>query len=307
MNNNQMELSRMESRYITPVVTIFDDKGRVDIEQNRQVYDSLSTKVSGFVTMGSTGEFFALDMNSSKTLIDLCGNYPKRDMKVYAGASRLDVNESIELANYANEQGVDGVMIISPYYFPLDDEGVFRFYSTIAEKTSAKIFIYNFPERTGYSVSPEVCLRLADKYPHIIGLKDTIPDTNHTAQVIDVVKSRIPHFEVYAGYDNNFAHVVLSGGNGCIGGLSNIIPQFFASWMNAFAKSDLVLVAKHQQRVDQLMAIYGVNAPFIPTFKKALQLKGVINSDRCSSPFIGLNSVQTEQLQQLLALADSPL
>ncbi|MEQ5111245.1 dihydrodipicolinate synthase family protein [Providencia vermicola] len=297
----------MESRYITPVVTIFDDKGRVDIEQNRQVYDSLSTKVSGFVTMGSTGEFFALDMNSSKTLIDLCGNYPKRDMKVYAGASRLDVNESIELANYANEQGVDGVMIISPYYFPLDDEGVFRFYSTIAEKTSAKIFIYNFPERTGYSVSPEVCLRLADKYPHIIGLKDTIPDTNHTAQVIDVVKSRIPHFEVYAGYDNNFAHVVLSGGNGCIGGLSNIIPQFFASWMNAFAKSDLVLVAKHQQRVDQLMAIYGVNAPFIPTFKKALQLKGVINSDRCSSPFIGLNSVQTEQLQQLLALADSPL
>lgn len=307
MNNNEMEQLSMESRYITPVVTIFDDKGRVDTEQNRQVYDSLSGKVSGFVTMGSTGEFFALDMNSSKALIDLCGDYPKGDMKVYAGASRLDVNESIELANYANEQGVDGVMIISPYYFPLDEEGVFRFYSTIAEKTSAKIFIYNFPERTGYSVSPEVCLRLADKYPHIIGLKDTIPDTNHTAQVIDVVKSRIPHFEVYAGYDNNFAHVVLSGGSGCIGGLSNIIPQFFSSWMQAFAKGDLALVAKHQQRVDQLMAIYGVNSPFIPTFKKALQLKGIINSDRCTSPFIGLNSVQTEQLQQLLALADLPL
>lgn len=307
MNNKVEEASGMESRYITPVVTIFDDKGRIDTEQNLQVYDSIKEKVSGFVTMGSTGEFFALDMNRSKALINLCGNYSKGNMKVYAGASRLDVNESIELANYAYEQGVDGVMIISPYYFPLNDEDVFRFYSTIAEKTSANIFIYNFPERTGYSVSPEVCLRLADKYPHIIGLKDTIPDTTHTAQVINVVKSRIPHFEVYAGYDNNFAHVVLSGGNGCIGGLSNIIPQFFTSWMQAFAKGDLALVAKHQQRVDQLMAIYGIHSPFIPTFKKALQLKKVIHSDCCTAPFIGLNSIQTEQLQQLLALAELPL
>ncbi|ELY3856807.1 dihydrodipicolinate synthase family protein [Providencia huaxiensis] len=297
----------MESRYITPVVTVFDDKGRVDLEQNLHVYDSLKGKVSGFVTMGSTGEFFALNMQNSKALIELCGGYQKEGMHVYAGASRLDVNESIELANFAYEQEIDGVMIISPYYFPLDDEGVYRFYSTIAEKTSAKIFIYNFPERTGYSVSPEVCLRLADKYTNIVGLKDTIPDTSHTAQVIETVKSRLPHFEVYAGYDNNFAHVVLSGGSGCIGGLSNIFPQFFASWMQAFAQGDLALVAKYQQRVDQLMAIYGVNTPFIPTFKKALQLKGVINSDHCTSPFIGLNSTQTEQLQQLLALADAPL
>ncbi|EMA4784469.1 MULTISPECIES: dihydrodipicolinate synthase family protein [Providencia] len=297
----------MESRYITPVVTVFDDKGRVDLEQNLHVYDSLKGKVSGFVTMGSTGEFFALNMQNSKALIELCGGYQKEGMHVYAGASRLDVNESIELANFAYEQEIDGVMIISPYYFPLDDEGVYRFYSTIAEKTPAKIFIYNFPERTGYSVSPEVCLRLADKYTNIVGLKDTIPDTSHTAQVIETVKSRLPHFEVYAGYDNNFAHVVLSGGSGCIGGLSNIFPQFFASWMQAFAQGDLALVAKYQQRVDQLMAIYGVNTPFIPTFKKALQLKGVINSGHCTSPFIGLNSTQTEQLQQLLALADAPL
>lgn len=117
-------------------------------------------------------------------------------------------------------------MIISPYYFPLDDEAIFDFYSTIASQTPAHIFIYNFPERTGYSVSPEICLRLADKYPNIIGMKDTVPDAFHTAQVINTVKKNIPHFEVYAGYDNNFAHNILSGGDGCIGGLSNIVPEF---------------------------------------------------------------------------------
>lgn len=120
------------------------------------------------------------------------------------------MNESAALANYAHEQGVDGVMIISPYYFPLDDEGVYRFYSAVAEKRQP-IFLSITSERTGYSVSPEVCLRLADRYPNIIGLKDTIPDTLHTSQIIQTVKKEIPHFEVYAGYDNNFAHVVLAG------------------------------------------------------------------------------------------------
>lgn len=295
----------MESRYITPAVTIFDDKGRIDTEQNQRVYDSLKGHVSGFVVMGSTGEFFSLDMESSKTLIRLCGSYDKGGMKVYAGTSRPDVNESAALANYAHEQGVDGVMIISPYYFPLDDEGVYRFYSAVAEKTSANIFIYNFPERTGYSVSPEVCLRLADRYPNIIGLKDTIPDTLHTSQIIQTVKKEIPHFEVYAGYDNNFAHVVLAGGNGCIGGLSNIVPEFFASWMEAFAQGDMAAVAAHQRKVDQLMAVYGVHSPFIPTFKKALQMRGIIQSDYCTAPFSSLDAEQTEQLMQILADAET--
>lgn len=57
-------------------------------------------------------------------------------------------------------------------------------------------------------------------------MKDTVPDAFHTAQVINTVKKNIPHFEVYAGYDNNFAHNILSGGDGCIGGLSNIVPEF---------------------------------------------------------------------------------
>ena len=158
-------------------------------------------------------------------------------------------------------------MIISPYYFPLDDEAIFDFYSTIASQTPAHIFIYNFPERTGYSVSPEICLRLADKYPNIIGMKDTVPDAFHTAQVINTVKKNIPHFEVYAGYDNNFAHNILSGGDGCIGGLSNIVPEFFASWMQAFTNDDLLAVAQHQQIVDQLMAVYSVNSPvMLPTY-----------------------------------------
>ncbi|HAN7929029.1 TPA: dihydrodipicolinate synthase family protein, partial [Escherichia coli] len=120
----------MKSRYITPVVTIFDEQGRIDPEQNTQIYDFIKNHVSGFVVMGSTGEFFSLNMENARQMIKTCSEFSRGDMKVYAGASRMDVNESISLANYAWEQGLDGVMIISPYYFPLDDEAIFDFYST---------------------------------------------------------------------------------------------------------------------------------------------------------------------------------
>ncbi|XXD07728.1 dihydrodipicolinate synthase family protein [Klebsiella sp. R445] len=293
----------MQSRYITPAVTVFDSQGRLDPEGNFRLYDFIKNSVSGFVVMGSTGEFFSLDMKTSRQIIHMAAEFPRHGIKAYAGTSRMDIDECVELANYADECGLDGVMIISPWYFRLTDEAIYTFYSQIAHRTAAKIFIYNFPERTGYSVSPEVCLRLAREFPNIIGLKDTIPDTGHTAQIIRQVKSERPDFEVYAGYDNNFAHNVLSGGNGCIGGLSNLCPEIFRDWMQAFSDNDLSKVSSLQQKVDDLMDIYTVNDPFIPTFKKALQLRGIIQSDRCTAPFNSLTIGQSESIQQILSRA----
>ena len=253
--------------------------------------------------MGSTGEFFSLDMKTSRQIIQMAAEFPREGIKAYAGTSRMDIDECVELANYADECGLDGVMIISPWYFRLTDEGIYTFYSQIARRTAAKIFIYNFPERTGYSVSPEVCLRLASEFPNIVGLKDTIPDTNHTSQVIRQVKSELPYFEVYAGYDNNFAHNVLAGGDGCIGGLSNICPEIFRDWMQAFNDNNVQQISRYQQKVDGLMDIYAVNDPFIPTFKKALQLRGIIQSDRCTPPFSSLATCQTESILRILSRA----
>ena len=121
--------------------------------------------------------------------------------------------------------------------------------------------------------------------------------------MIRQVKSELPYFEVYAGYDNNFAHVLLAGGNGCIGGLSNICPEIFRDWMQAFNDNDLQQISRYQQKVDGLMDIYAVNDPFIPTFKKALQLRGIIQSDRCTPPFSSLTTGQTESILRILSRA----
>ena len=291
----------MKSQYITPAVTVFDAQGRLDEEQNHRVYEHLvKGGVTGMVIMGSTGEFFSLNLETSKKLIDMAVPFVKGRMKVYVGASRMDPGESVELANYAHDRGADGVMIISPYYFALSDEAIFNYYDEIAGKTPANIFIYNFPDRTGVSVSVETILALAQKHKNIVGLKDTILDMWHTANVIKTMRAAIPHFEVFSGFDNNFAHNVLAGGAGCIGGLSNIAPEFFARWIKALGDNDLKQIAECQQFVDAFMDIYTYGNPFIPLVKRAMAQRGIINSDVCSKPFLPVTPEQDRKIAQLL-------
>lgn len=295
----------MKSQFITPVVSVFDRNGRPDPEQNHRLYDHLvKGGVSGMAVLGSTGEFFAMDMPTSKAFIDLASGYASDTFRVFAGASRMDPEESIALANYALDKGASGVMIISPYYVRLSQESIFDYYATIARNVAGKIFLYNFPDRTGYSISPGTVLKLATTFKNIVGLKDTTLDMNHTCDVIKTVKPEVPGFEIFSGFDNNFAHNVLSGGNGCIGALSNFAPDVFASWMSAVDEQDFNRIARHQRIVDRMMDLYGIGDPFIPIVKKALVLRGVIESDACTKPLRLADDTQSAKVRALLDALD---
>ncbi len=295
----------MKSQYITPTVSVFDANGRPDLEQNHRLYDHIARGgVSGMVILGSSGEFFAMDMAASRRFIDIAAAWKRpAGFRFFVGTSRMDPGESVELANYALEKGADGVMIISPYYFPLNDDCIYDFYNRIAPRIAGPIFIYNFPDRTGYSVSPALTLKLATAFHNITGFKDTIPGVNHTCELIRTVKAELPEFEIFSGFDNNFAHNVLSGGSGCIGGLSNVIPELFARWIEAFASDDLAAVARMQRTIDRMMDFYAVGDPFIPMLKKGLVLRGVIDSDVCTPPFLRATDAQAAEIRRLLEVA----
>lgn len=290
----------MKSQFITPVVSVFDAKGRPDPEQNQRLYAHLiAGGVSGMAVLGSTGEFFAMDMPTSKAFIDMAAPNASASFRVFAGASRMDPDESIELANHALDKGASGVMIISPYYVRLTPEAIFDYYARIARAVPGKIYLYNFPDRTGYSLAPATVLKLATTFKNIAGLKDTLFDMNHTCDLIKTVKSELPEFEIFSGFDNNFAHNILSGGNGCIGALSNLAPEIFAAWIAAVDAQDFAGIAKSQRIVDRLMDLYGIGDPFIPVVKKALVMRGIIDCDVCTKPLRSADAAATEKLRAL--------
>ena len=291
----------MKCNYITPAITAFNEKKQLDRAALEGLYDHLIRGgVDGILVLGSIGEFFAIPAESKKELIRLAVRHIDRRTKVLVGTASMDVNETVELSKYACQQGADGIVVISPYYFSLGDESIEEYYDLVAKECPGDLYLYNFPDRTGYDLSPEVTLRLLRKHKNIAGYKDTIPGMDHTRELIKLIKPEFPDFKIYSGFDDNFAHNVLSGGDGCIGGLSNLVPEVCSAWVRAFRDNNLDSVAAIQGKIDRLMDIYQVGKPFVPYIKKAMGLKGIPVKDYCSFPLPEANEAQISKLEQIL-------
>ena len=160
--------------------------------------------------------------------------------------------------------------------------------------------MYNFPDRTGHDLSPELIYRLVSEHENIVGIKDTVATMGHTRAIIQKVKKEFPNFMVYSGFDEFFGHNVLSGGDGCVAGLSNFAPEVASAYANAARNDDLEKMAQCQQKIDSLMAIYDVAPQFIPTIKKAMAVRG-IRWNRCApSPFCRLQRKRPAKSGEIL-------
>lgn len=292
----------MKAEYITPAVTLFTEDGRPDFENLGKLYEHLiASGISGILILGSIGEFFAIPDEDKRQIIKFAATRIKGRVKLFVGTASMIPGETISLSQYAIKCGADGVVIVPPYYFTLTEKSIYDFYAEIAGTVTGDIYIYNFPERTGYEISPQVMLKLAEEFPNIAGCKDTISGMDHTREIIKLIKPVCPDFKVYSGFDDNFAHNILSGGDGCIGGLSNLIPGFFKEWIDAFAANDLAKIAEQQQAVDRMMDIYGVGVPFVPYIKAAMAAMGIIDSDRATFP---LPKATKADIDRMLMITD---
>lgn len=291
----------MKARYLTPAVTIFDENGKVDKDGNIKLYDHLiKGGIDGIVIMGSTGEFFNMEICEIKRLIDIAAEFCKGKTKLYIGTSRMIAEETIELGNYALDKGADGVMIISPYYFRLTDDSIEKYYDIVAEGIKGNIYLYNYPDITGHDLKPQIILNLLKKHKNIVGCKDTISLISHTREIMNTVLPEFPDFEVYSGFDENFASVVLGGGGGVIGGLSNLMPELFADFVKAVGNKDFDKMAECQKIVNKAMRIYTINSPYIPVMKRALNLRGLNISEYVTPPFIMPDENQEKKLVDIM-------
>jgi len=294
-------------RYTTPAVTPFLPDGGVDFQSCENLYSHLiKGGMDGILIMGSIGEFFSLTLEQKKELIRFARKTIGKETQLIAGTTSMVFDEIPALSNFALDEGVDAVMLLPPYYFWFDDAGVFRWFDALAGAIHGPVYIYNFPDRTGYDVSPAVLRALAEKHPNIKGVKDTVGGVDHTREIIKAVRPVRPDFLVYSGYDDNFAHNVLCGGNGCITGLSNLFPDLFSTWVKAMKAGDMEKSAACQRMVDSLMDIYNVSYPFIPSIKEGLVQKGVLRYATASKPMPSLDEGQKKALAAIMERYQGP-
>ena len=291
----------MKAQYICPVLTAFQEDGAVDMEAMKRLFDHLiKGGLDGIAIMGSSGEFYSMTLEQAKQFAKDSMEYLKKRIPVYVGTGRLIPEETIELSNYALELGADAVMIVGPYYIGTSDEGILAYYDRVIGSIRGAVILYNFPDRTGHDLTAEVILDLLAKHKNVIGLKDTFGAPSHTRALIRRIKPQYPAFRIYSGYDDNFAHVVNSGGDGCIAALSNLIPEVCASWVQAFRDEDLQKVAEIQQMIDGMMDFYSLSNPFMPAMKYGLEMVGVSFPTRCQMPVLEVTEQQKAEVEALL-------
>lgn len=286
---------------ITPVITVFDKQGKIDAAGNTQHINRLIDEgINGLLFLGSIGEFFALTMDEKKEFIDLVVRVVDKRVPVLIGTGGTILAEVIELTNYAQQAGADAVVVISPYYFQLGNEVLYRYYAELAKKTTMPIMIYNFPDRTSVNLDPQLVLRLAKEFPHIIGIKDTVDGISHTRKLIQIVKKERPDFCVMSGYDEYMVPNLLAGGDGVIGGLTNVIPGVFRDLLAAYEKQDFAGVAAGQAKISVLMNLYDLSSPFVAAIKGGVAAQGVNIETVTQEPSLALQPEQVAAIKKLV-------
>ena len=288
------------AKYITPVVTPIKD-GKIDFESCENLYNHLiNGGVDGILILGSIGEFFALTVDQKKELIKYAYEVINDRVELIVGTTAMIYDEIVDLSNYCYAIGIKSTMIIPPYYFHFNAEEIYNYYSSLATDLNGNFYLYNFPDRTGYEIPVNVIKNLAINHKNIIGIKDTISGLDHTREIIKAVKNIRPDFKIYSGFDDNFLHNVLSGGDGCIAGLSNLYPTLTSKWVESVNSNNLVLANNIQVKVNKLMDIYTVGKPFVPFIKEALHIKGIIASSEATKPMPKVNENQINELKKIM-------
>jgi 4-hydroxy-tetrahydrodipicolinate synthase len=290
---------------LTPVITILNEQGKVDFEGNKIIINRLiANEMDGLLFFGSIGEFFALSMEEKKEFIRFVVKTVDKRVPVLIGTGGTVQEEVIELTQFAQQVDADGVVIISPYYFKLDTETIYRYYANIARNTSLPIMLYNFPDRTGSDLTPDLVLRLAKEFSNIVAIKDTVDNISHTRRLIQVVKTVRPDFTVLSGFDEYLIPNLMAGGDGVLCGLTNVVPELFAGLLKAYYAKDFEKVITANTKISILMNLYDVTNPFIAGLKGAVASRGLSISTVVKEPAAAITQQQMNEIHDILAKAD---
>ena len=233
-------------RLLTAMVTPFDEKGEVDFEQAKKLAHALLDSGSdGVVLSGTTGESPTLTTEEKMRLFSEVKQSVGNKGVVIAGTGTYSTAESIELSQEAEKQGVDGLLLVVPYYNKPPQEGIYQHFKAIAGKTSLPCIVYNIIGRTGVNMTDETTIRLS-QIDNIIGTKEASGDMNQIARII---QGASPDFKVWSGDDNQTFLIMSMGGYGVVSVVSHLVGNQIKHMMGLVLEGDIEGAAAEHRRL----------------------------------------------------------
>lgn len=226
---------------ITPMT-----KTGVDYESLKNLLEwQINSGVNAVVICGTTGEGSTLTDEEHKTVIKFAVDVVNKRIPVIAGTGSNDTEYAIELSKYACEVGVDGLLLVTPYYNKATQKGLEISFKRIADEVNKPIILYNVPSRTGVNLLPATVKKLAE-HKNIVAIKEASGNISQIAELISLVGDEI---DVYSGNDDQIVPVMSLGGKGVISVLSNVMPKETVEICNLFFNGKITESAKLQLKL----------------------------------------------------------
>ena len=283
-------------RLITAMVTPFDDHGQPDYSKARRLASALLDSGSdGVIVSGTTGESPTLSTEEKLRLFGEIKDEVGDRGSVIAGTGNYSTSETIELSQEAEKIGVDGVLLVVPYYNKPPQEGLYQHFKAIAEKVHLPCMLYNVPSRTSLNMTDQTTLRLSH-VDNIVGVKEASSDLNQIARIIEGAPSG---FRVWSGNDDETFPIMAMGGYGVVSVLSHLVGSQIKHMMGLLLEGDVEKAGSEHRRLLPIFKIMFTVANPIPIKYSLNQIGFQVGTPRL--PLVNPDGHVAESIDQVVS------
>ncbi len=283
-------------RLLTAMVTPFNADGSVNYENAADLADWLIAHGSdGLVVAGSTGEAATMTIDEKLELFRVVVNRVNKRVPVIAGTGTNCTADTVKMTKMAEAMGIDGVLIVGPYYNKPTQEGFYQHFAAVAQSTKLPIIVYNVPGRTASNIAPATVARLAEDFDNIVAIKEA---AGNVAQVNELFTVLPEDFTIYSGDDIEVLPFMSVGATGLISVLSNCGGELLQSLMQAYEDGRVKEAARINTKMVPLAKAMFMETNPIPVKAATTMATGI----ECGEPRLPLTPLTEENREKLAAL-----
>lgn len=278
------------------IVTPMNEDGSVNFEKFGELIEyQIANGTDAIIVCGTTGESSTLTHEEHLDTIKYCVDKVAKRIPVVAGTGSNCTDTAVYLSQEAEKYGVDGILLVSPYYNKATQKGLYRHFKTVADSVKVPAILYNVPSRTGCNILPETVVKLCKDVENIVGVKEASGNISQIAHLAAIGQGVV---DIYSGNDDQIVPILSLGGIGVISVLSNVAPTQTHEICQKFFDGD---VAGSRQM--QLDAMDLCNALFcevnpIPV-KTALNMMGM-GAGAFRMPLCEMDEANAKRLEKAL-------
>jgi len=275
------------------IVTPFRDDELIDYNAWQKLIERLiASGVHGLFVLGGQGEFYALNEEERMVATRFCVQTVARRVPVVANVGAITTGESVRLAQQAEQDGVDFIAAVTPYFIRPSEDELVEHYSEICRSVRLPVVAYNIPQRTGVELTPSLVRRIAEANPNFVGLKDS------GGRLEWIPEFKRAGVTVLMGQDTLILDGLRMGCSGAITACANLVPRLFIEIYNAFQAGNISEAARFEALVEPLDQAFSL-ATFPALIKEAMNMAG-LPAGRCRRPVGPMSGTALSQLAGVL-------